>query len=247
MNQYGLIGYPLSHSFSKKYFSEKFEAQRLVDYSYDIFPIPHIELLSDLLAGHPFLKGLNVTIPYKERVLPFLNELSDTVREIGASNCIAIQHGKLTGYNTDVIGFERSLKSKLQPYHSNALILGTGGAAKAIAWVLKKLGIGFHYITRSDQEKANSIAYQKVDEALLKSHTLLINTTPAGMYPDINSCPDIPYQFITNRHFLFDLIYNPADTVFLKKGRERGAQVQNGGEMLIIQAEESWKIWNGIT
>ncbi len=247
MNEYGLIGYPLSHSFSKKYFSEKFELQGLEGYSYDVFPIPHIDLLPDVLAGHPFLKGLNVTIPYKEQVLPFLNELSDTVRQVGACNCIDIRNGKLTGYNTDVIGFERSLKRKLQPHHGKALLLGTGGAAKAAAWVLEKLGISFYYISRFDQRKNNSLTYKEVDEVLLQSHTLLVNTTPAGMYPHVNNCPDIPYEFITQKHFLFDLIYNPGDTLFLKKGRERGAQVQNGEEMLMIQAEESWKIWNRVT
>jgi shikimate dehydrogenase len=247
MNQYGLIGYPLSHSFSKKYFSGKFEALGLQGYSYDIFPISHIDLLPGLLADHPFLKGLNVTIPYKEQVLPFLNELSDTVRQVGACNCIDIKNGKLTGYNTDVIGFERSLKRKLKPYHDSALVLGTGGAAKAVAWVLKQLGIGFCYVSRFDQQKSDSLTYAEVDAALLQSHTLLVNTTPVGMYPAIDDCPDIPYQFITEKHFLFDLIYNPAETLFLKKGRDQGAQVQNGEEMLMIQAEESWNIWNRIT
>jgi shikimate dehydrogenase len=244
MRQFGLIGYPLSHSFSKKYFAEKFEKEGLTDCSYDSYPISSINQLTDLIADHPFLKGLNVTIPYKEQVLTFLDVVSPEIQEIGACNCIAIQNGRLTGYNTDVKGFGNSLTKKLQPHHTHALILGTGGAAKAVAWVLKQFKIEYKYVSRNASENDNIIGYNKIDEDVLLKHTLLINTTPLGMYPAIDDCPAIPYQYITKKHFLFDLIYNPVETIFLKKGRLQGALVENGMEMLTIQAEESWKIWN---
>lgn len=244
MKQFGLIGYPLSHSFSKKYFTEKFEKEGLTDCSYDSYPISSINQLSGLIADHPFLKGLNVTIPYKEQVLTFLDVVSPVVQEIGACNCIAIQNGRLTGYNTDTTGFGNSLTKKLQPHHTSALILGTGGAAKAAAWVLKQLGIEYKYISRNTGENDRIIGYDKIDKDLLQKNTLLINTTPLGLYPSIDDFPAIPYQYITEKHFLFDLIYNPVETSFLKKGKLQGALVENGMEMLTIQAEESWKIWN---
>jgi shikimate dehydrogenase len=243
MKQYGLIGYPLSHSFSKKYFTEKFERAGWDNYYYDLFPIAAVNELPALLASHPFLRGLNVTIPYKEQVLPLLHESSDIVRQVGACNCVAIENGRLIGHNTDVIGFERSLKTKLLPHHTRALIFGTGGAAKAVAWVLSQLQISYWYVSRNPGNNSQSLSYAQVNESLLHSHHLLVNTTPLGMHPNTESYPKIPYECITGNHFLFDLIYNPPETLFLKKGRERGAVIENGAQMLEIQAEESWKIW----
>jgi shikimate dehydrogenase len=244
MRQFGLIGYPLSHSFSKKYFAEKFEKEGLTDCSYDNYPLSSISQLTNLIEEQPLLKGLNVTIPYKEKVLSFLDILSPAVQEISACNCIAIQNGRLSGYNTDVTGFSNSLTQKLQPHHTNALILGTGGAAKAVAWVLQQLKIEYKYVSRKAGENDNIIGYDEVNEEVLLKNTLLINTTPLGMYPAVDDCADIPYEYLTKKHFLFDLIYNPVETIFLKKGKLRGALVENGMEMLTIQAEESWKIWN---
>jgi shikimate dehydrogenase len=187
---------------------------------------------------------LNVTIPYKKKVIRFLDEGSEAVKKIVACNCIIIKSGRLIGYNTDVTGFERSLLSLLQPHHTKALVLGTGGAAAAIKFVLNKLKIDFVFVSRYKKIGKGFITYPNVTADVLKEYTLIINTTPLGMYPNVNECPAIPYQYLTNRHYLFDCIYNPAETIFLKKGKERGAITKNGEEMLIIQAEESWKIWN---
>ncbi|GAC1426869.1 MAG: shikimate dehydrogenase [Chitinophagaceae bacterium] len=244
MRQFGLIGYPLSHSFSKKYFTEKFEREELHDCLYENYPIASIDELTDLLKNNPLLEGINVTIPYKEQVLSFLFQQSAVVKRIKACNCIKIEKGKLVGYNTDVAGFELSLTPKLDAGHKQALILGTGGAAKAVAYVLSRLGIRFSYVSR--KATAENFSYDAVTPELLASHTLVINTTPSGMYPEVTECPPIPYHALTSHHYLFDLIYNPAKTLFLQKGEEQGAVTKNGGDMLLIQAEESWKIWNGI-
>jgi shikimate dehydrogenase len=244
MNQFGLIGYPLSHSFSKKFFTEKFEREALVGYSYENYPIDSIDQIAALIKANPFLKGLNVTIPYKESVLPLLDVVSEPVKEIGACNCIVIKNGRLKGYNTDVIGFGNTLKKKLQAHHTHALILGNGGAAKAVAWVLRQLNIAYKFVSRNAGNSDITIDYSALTETLLKTHTLLVNTTPLGMYPSVNDCPAIPYQYITENHFFFDLIYNPGETLFLKKAKLQGAMIENGAEMLVIQALESWKIWN---
>lgn len=239
---FGLIGYPLSHSFSKKYFSEKFQEEQIRDCQYELFPLETIDELNGLLKKSPELAGLNVTIPYKELVIPFLNEMSSVVAEIGACNCIRIENGKLTGHNTDVIGFQKTLEPKLKPHHNKALVLGTGGAAKAVHYVLRQKGIEYAEVSRT--AKGETLSYDQIDEKIMASHTLIINTTPLGMYPDVETIPSLPYHLISPEHYLYDLVYNPNPTLFLQKGIEGGAAVENGSEMLRIQAEESWKIWN---
>lgn len=242
MRVFGLIGYPLGHSFSKKYFADKFEREGITGNVYELYPLAQIGQIEELLNSTPNLAGLNVTIPYKEQVIPYLDSMSPVVEEIGACNCIHIQDGHLMGYNTDVIGFSGSLLPKLKPHHKQALILGTGGSSKAVAYTLKELSIPFLQVSRNPSE--GMIGYEEIDQSMLESHTLLINTTPVGMYPDIAKAPAIPYQFIGADHYLFDLVYNPERTRFLQEGILRGATVKNGSDMLVIQAEESWKIWN---
>jgi shikimate dehydrogenase len=242
MRLFGLIGYPLSHSFSKKYFTEKFEKQKLVDCRYENFSIASIENLPEVLKQNPELMGLNVTIPYKEQVIPYLYEASDAVKKIGACNCIKIQEGKLYGFNTDVIGVEKSIISSTKPEGKQALILGTGGAAKAVAFVLEKLGITYRFVSRKASE--NVYGYKDLTDSIIASNFVIINTTPLGMYPAVNEAPPINYNAVTNNHFLFDLIYNPEKTMFLEQGEKRGAAIKNGYEMLLLQAEESWKIWS---
>lgn len=243
MRLFGLIGYPLSHSFSKKYFTEKFEREGLADCSYELFPITSIDELPEILKLHPELEGLNVTVPYKQVVLPYLDSSENIPLELHACNCIKINDNKLIGYNADCFGFEKSFVPLLKPYHTKALVLGKGGATAAVIFVLKRLGIGYSIVSRKILDNS-AIAYRDIDEKLMKENLVIINTTPLGMYPKTSECPDIPYQFITDRHLLYDLVYNPAETLFLKKGKERGATVKNGEEMLVLQAEESWRIWN---
>ncbi len=242
MRTFGLIGYPLGHSFSKKYFTEKFEREGITGNAYELYPLEQIGQLEDLLVAHPGLAGLNVTIPYKEQVIPYLYSMSPVVKEIGACNCIRIEEGRLIGHNTDVIGFSKSLLPKLKPHHKQALILGTGGSSKAVTYVLNELGISFSQVSRTPAE--GMIGYEEIDQSMLESHTLLINTTPVGMYPDIEKAPALPYQFIGAEHYLFDLVYNPERTMFLQQGALRDAAVENGADMLVIQAEASWEIWN---
>jgi shikimate dehydrogenase len=243
MRLFGLIGYPLSHSFSKKYFEEKFKREGLTDCRYELFPLKSIDDVKKILKENLNIEGLNVTIPYKQQVLPYLYSFSNILKEIKACNCIKVTEGKLFGYNTDVTGFEKSLLPLLKPWHKKALILGNGGATAAVLFVLKKLNIDFDIVSRSLH--ANStLCYKDLGDQVMKENLLIINTTPLGMYPQIDQYPDIPYQFLTERHFLYDLIYNPAKTLFLQKGEERGATIKNGEEMLMLQAEESWRIWN---
>lgn len=253
MRKFGLIGYPLSHSFSQKFFNQKFQKENIVDTSYENFPIPSISNFHSLWQKHPTLEGLNVTIPYKKEVIPFLQHSSAVVEAIKACNCIHKFNNELYGYNTDVIGFENSLMPFLQPHHTQALILGTGGAAAAVKWVLEKLGISYQFVSRTTNTTINetndashftTLEYDQLTYSLLQEHTLIINTSPLGMYPTIDQAPPIPYEAITPKHHLYDLIYNPVETLFMKKGLEKGATVQNGLEMLHIQAEESWIIWN---
>ncbi len=246
MRRFGLIGYPLSHSFSPAYFSQKFNKEGLSDCLYEAFPIKSVEELPSLLANNPDLEGLNVTIPYKKEILPFLNKSTEAVKQTGACNCIKIKNGILTGYNTDVTGFEKSLLTDLKPTHTKALILGTGGAAAAVKFVLKRLNIDFLFVSRKSQPDKNILTYEEISSEIINEYKLIINTTPLGMYPDVNSCPDILYENLTKEHYLYDLIYNPDQTLFLEKGAEKGATTKNGSDMLIIQAEESWKIWNEI-
>lgn len=240
MRLYGLLGKTLKHSFSKIFFTEKFAQEGLSDCRYENFELAQIEDLHLLLQQHP--QGLNVTIPYKEAVIPFLHQQSDVVKAIGACNCIKIKDGRLFGHNTDVVGFKQSLEKGLRPHHKKALILGTGGAAKAVLYVLAQLGIETTIVSRT--KNADTITYDEVDKAVFEDHFLIINTSPVGMYPAVDAAPDLPYDALTPQHFLFDLIYNPAETQFLKKGKETGAQTENGYEMLVGQALESWRIWS---
>lgn len=243
MRKFGLIGFPLSHSFSQKYFTEKFEREHIDGCVYEKYPLQNISELSSILHDKQ-LQGLNVTIPYKQQVIPFLHGSNEIVQQINACNCIKIEDGKLFGYNTDAIGFETSLVKKLQPHHTRALILGTGGAAKAVEYVVKKLGIAYTFVSRHPRPSSGDIRYEDVDAPLIHTHTLIINTTPVGMFPKMEECPPLPYEEIGSRHYLFDLIYNPEKTLFLQKGASMGATIENGHEMLILQAEESWRIWN---
>jgi shikimate dehydrogenase len=243
MRLFGLIGYPLSHSFSEKYFTKKFEQEGITGCRYELFPVASINELPGILNRHPELEGLNVTVPYKRQVIPFLSS-NNIPAGINACNCIHIKEGKLIGYNTDIIGFEKSFAPLLESHHKKALILGNGGAAAAVVFVLKKLSIDYIIVSRELHGNA-TLTYKDIDEQLMKECNIIINATPLGMYPIENSCPDIPYRFITDNHLLYDLVYNPAKTLFLQKGEERGAAIKNGEEMLVLQAEESWKIWNG--
>ena len=243
MNEYGLIGFPLGHSFSKQYFTQKFEKEGIQDCSFTLFPLENIEQLNDLLSTQPHLKGLAVTIPYKQSVIPFLHSISNEAAEIAAVNCIEFLPEGLKGHNTDVTGFKKSFLPFLKHHHTKALVLGTGGGSKAVQFVLSKMGIPFLLVSRFPENDA-SISYLQVNKQLLREYTIVINTTPVGMYPYENNCPDIPYQCITPNHFLFDLIYKPEETKFLQMGKEKGATIKNGYQMLIIQAEENWRIWN---
>ena len=238
---YGLIGKELAHSFSPSYFKRKFASQN-INAQYQAFPLPDISELKHLLEVHPNIEGLNVTIPYKEEVLPLLTTIDETAKAIGAVNCINITDGKLYGYNTDAIGFKKSLQPLLDSNINKALILGTGGAAKAVSYILEQLGISFRYVSRSKEEGAYS--YQELDMDIIREYQLIINTTPLGTYPDIDSFPVLPYRYLTYRHLLYDLVYNPEETKFLKYGKHYGARTKNGYEMLELQAEASWEIWN---
>lgn len=243
MRRFGLIGYPLSHSFSQKYFTEKFRTAHIHDCVYDNFPLQNIDELRKVLDKHPDLTGLNVTIPYKEKVIPYLHHQDDVVKKIGACNCIKIVNGELHGYNTDVTGFEDSLRPLLETHHGKALVLGTGGAAKAVHFVMEKLGIIYLEVSRNPST-ARQISYEQVTPLLLQDHKLIINTSPLGMYPNVDECPPIAYEALTPLHYLFDLVYNPPTTLFLQKGEEHGSVTKNGADMLVIQAEKSWEIWN---
>jgi shikimate dehydrogenase len=244
--KYGLIGFPLSHSFSKGFFAEKFAKEHIVNTQYENYPIESVDQFHQLWQQEPQLEGMNITIPHKKAVIPFLDHTSTVVNAINACNCIRKYNGKLYGYNTDVIGFEKSLQPFLQPHHQKALILGTGGAAAAVAWVLEKLGISFKYVSRSSNGE-EVISYEALNNTILQEHLLIINTSPVGMYPHVNEAPNLNYEALTDKHHLYDLIYNPAETLFLTKGKERGASIQNGLEMLHLQAEASWEIWNSAT
>ena len=243
MKVYGLIGYPLSHSFSKGFFAEKFAREGIQGCLYDSFSIPAITDLTTLINQYGVqLQGLNVTIPYKQAVIPFLDELSPAAETMKAVNCIHFKDGKKIGYNTDAIGFRRSLEPLLKPHHEKALVLGTGGAAKAVQYVLEALNIPYRLVSR--KAVAGVITYDDLNADLMADHTVIVNTTPLGMYPNADAAPALPYEHITPQHLLYDLIYNPALTAFLQKGADKGATIKNGHEMLILQAEASWEIWN---
>ena len=246
MKKYGLIGYPLSHSFSKRFFTEKFETEK-IDSTYDNFEIDSIEKFPEIIRNNPEIIGLNVTIPYKEQIIRFLDCLDDSAREIGAVNTVKIiRHEsaiKLKGFNTDAFGFEKSLKPLLKDYHKKALILGTGGASKALKYVLENSGI--EYISASIEDlKENEIRYNEIDAKIMAERLLIINATPLGTYPKTETFPPIPYEYITPKHLLFDLVYNPEVTRFMSNGMSNGATVKNGYEMLLEQALKAYEIWN---
>jgi shikimate dehydrogenase len=260
LRQFGLFGYPLSHSFSQHFFSEKFLKENIMNAQYDNFPIESIQSFAALWKEHPSLEGLNVTIPYKKEVIPFLQHSSPVVQAIKACNCIRKFNNELYGYNTDVIGFEKSLLPFLQAHHTHALILGTGGASAAVQWVLQQLNIQYQVVSRkANTQELNTIkentlelnteikyklSYEQLNKSIIESHTLIINTSPLGMYPNVHEAPPIEYDAISPLHHLYDLVYNPTETLFMKNGLAKGATVQNGLDMLHIQAEESWAIWN---
>ncbi len=245
IKQYGLIGYPLTHSFSEKYFAEKFEKEGIEDCRYDNFPIDQIEMLPALISSYENLIGLNVTIPYKQVVSRFLDDLSEEANAIGAVNTIRIEGGRLSGFNTDAFGFEISLGELLGGVSDvQALVLGTGGASKAVTYVLKQKDIDFQLVSRRESEDV--LTYSEVTADVLSEFRLIINTTPVGMYPRIEECVDLPFEALTQQHYLYDLIYNPELTTFLQHGKAAGARIKNGLEMLILQAEKSWEIWNQI-
>jgi shikimate dehydrogenase len=245
MDKYGLIGYPLGHSFSISYHNQRFDDEG-INAKYLNFEIPSIDDLPEVLSMNPELKGLNVTIPYKEKVMPFLDYLSPEARAIGAVNVIRVEHqGKKTilkGYNSDVIGFTQSIEPMLERHHKKALILGTGGASKAVSYGLRSLGLETVYVSR--YERPHTIQYDKITPEVVEEYNVIVNCTPLGMYPDTDKCPALPYEALTSKNILYDLIYNPDETLFMRKGAKYGANVKNGLEMLLLQAFASWEIWN---
>lgn len=246
MDKYGLIGYPLGHSFSVNYFNQKF-ADEGINAKYINFEIADVEQIIEVIAANPELKGLNVTIPHKERVIEFLDQLSPEARAIGAVNVIRVTHdgGKIymKGFNSDVIGFTQSIEPMLESYHKRALVLGTGGASKAICYGLKSLGVEPVCVSR--YERPETICYKDITPEVVQEYNVIVNCTPVGMFPHSNECPKLPYEALDDKNILYDLVYNPDTTLFMKKGAERGAQVKNGLEMLLLQAFASWEMWNG--
>lgn len=245
MVKLGLIGYPLGHSFSKNYYQAKFDKENIENVDYDLYALEHIETFETLYQSDVNYRGFNVTIPHKVAILPYLNQLSEEAKAIGAVNCITIKRDKkdtiITGYNTDAFGFENSFTPLRRPEHQKALVLGNGGAAKAVVYTLQKLNIPYLIVSRSKDN--GDITYSELDSHILQEYKIIINCSPLGTYPKTEECPDIPYDAITNEHLLYDLIYNPEETLFLKKGKEKGATIKNGYEMLVLQAEKNWEIW----
>lgn len=237
---YGIIGFPVAQSFSPAFFREKF-AREGINATYTAFALEQITAFPDWRTGHPELRGLNVTIPHKTAIIPYLDDLDAAAAAIGAVNCIAILNGRLKGYNTDAIGFEESLKPLLQRHHTRALVLGSGGASRAVCYALKKLGIDYRIVSRTPAP--DTLMYDHINKALLEQFPIIINTTPLGMYPDIHGYPELPYQHLTPAHLLYDLVYNPEETRFLMLGRRQGGIIKNGLEMLRLQAEAAWEIW----
>lgn len=243
----GLIGKSLSHSFSKPYIEKKISDEVRSNYSYTNFDLENLGSFLKIVSDHK-LSGLNVTKPYKESIIPFLNELDVTAKEIGAVNCIKISWKNdnpfLIGYNTDYYGFAQSIKPFLEPIHQKALILGTGGASKAVNFALKNIGVDIYFVTSGEKKVSNSFLYTELNDHILNAFKLIVNCTPLGMYPSVNECADIPYEHITSEHLMYDLIYNPEETLFLKKGKEQGATIINGLNMLKLQADKAWEIWH---
>lgn len=241
-NYFGLLGRNIHYSFSKKYFSEKFQKENLLGYSYKNFDIQDIKYFYEIIKNTPNLRGLNVTIPYKETILPYLDKISKKAKKIGAVNTIKIsKKGIIKGYNTDYYGFKKTLKPLLESHHKKALVLGTGGASKAIVFALEELGISYTFVSR--ETRGERINYQQIDIDTFKTHQIVINCTPLGTSPDVEKCPPLPYSFFTSKHIAYDLIYNPSETQFLKNAKNSGAKTKNGLEMLVIQAEKAWRIW----
>lgn len=242
MHKYGLIGKNIDYSFSKAYFNQKFKDLN-INAKYDNYDIDHILKLKNILHKEKDLKGLNVTIPYKESIIDFMDILDSNAKAIGAVNTVKIQNNKLYGFNTDIYGFTKSLFPLLEKHHNKALVLGSGGASKAICQGLKSFDITYKIVSRNSKDK-NKLNYQQLDEEIVKFHKLIINCTPLGTYPDIQQSPNIPYQFLTKKHLLYDLVYNPKITTFLAQGRQQSAKICNGYDMLKFQAEKAWDIWN---
>lgn len=241
MDKYGLIGFPLGHSFSRGFFTEKF-AREGIDAEYVNFEIPDASMLLDVIRDNPELKGLNVTLPHKQAVIPLLDELSDEAKEIGAVNVIRVRDGKLKGFNSDIIGFTESIKPLLQPWHKKALILGTGGASRAIRVGLTRLGIEWTYVSRTPRE--GMLTYSDLTAEVMQQYMVIVNCSPVGMFPKTGEAPNIPYELLTPKHLLYDLVYNPEETLFMQKGRAQDAIVKNGLEMLHLQAIASWEFWH---
>lgn len=242
--RYGLVGKSLSHSFSKKYFEQKFAELGVQGSSFHNYELASIDLLLAIVEAHPDLRGLSITLPYKEAIMPLLHSCSEEATQIGAVNSVHIKNGKWMGYNTDVYGFSQSLKPFLDHHHERALILGTGGASKAVAFALKKLGVEIYFVSREQKKTANTFLYSEINEHVMQAFKLVVNTTPLGTSPNIDECPPLPYQHFTPQHMAFDLVYNPAQTLFLQKAAAKGSITVNGYSMLQLQADKSWEIWN---
>ena len=241
MDRYGIIGFPLGHSFSRAFFTEKFQKEH-IDAEYVNFEIPSAHLLPEIIRSNPHLRGLNVTLPYKEAVIPMLDSMSDEAREIGAVNVIQVREGRLKGFNSDIIGFMGSLRPLLKPWHQHALVLGTGGASRAIRVGLERLGLDWTYVSRTAAE--GRLTYSALTPEVMEHFQVIVNCSPVGMFPKVDACPDIPYHLLSPRHLLYDLVYNPEETLFLKRGAQQGATIKNGLEMLHLQALASWEFWN---
>ena len=242
MEQYGLIGYPLGHSFSRRFFNEEFFPEHGIEADYLNFEIPEADGLLEVVRTHPLLRGLNCTIPHKQAIIPLLDEISPEAREIGAVNVIRIRDGRLKGFNSDIIGFMDSLRPLLRPHHRRALVLGSGGASKAVWAGLLRLGLEPMQVSRKAGDGV--LSYEMLTPEVMADCTVVVNCSPVGMFPHVDECPAIPYELLSGRHLLYDLVYNPLDTLFMQRGRERGATVKNGLEMLRLQALASWKFWH---
>lgn len=244
MHKLGLIGKNISYSFSKAYFKNKFEKEQIANVSYENFDIENIALFPSIMQNTENIKGFSVTIPYKEAIIPFLDTLDETAKKIGAVNTIKVSKtNQLIGYNTDCHGFKNSLKPHLKPHHKKALILGTGGASKAVAFSLKELNINYDFVSRTSKNGVG-FTYDSLTDEIIKQHQIIINCTPIGTFPNVEACPNIPFGAINSKHILFDLIYNPEETTFLKFGKDHGATILNGLKMLELQAEKAWSIWD---
>lgn len=244
MRFFGLLGKNIDYSFSIKYFLDKFEREKISDALYKNFDVPDVDCFLQIIKKNTALEGLNVTIPYKEEIIPYLDKLSRKAEDIGAVNCIKItKKGQLKGYNTDAYGFEKSLGPLLKPHHKKALVLGTGGVSRAVAYVLREYGISFKYVSRVPT-KTDQIQYSDISKEMMQQYNLIINCTPLGTFPNTEECPELNYLNFSDKHIAFDLIYNPSETKFLRLAKERGAIVKNGYDMLVFQAEKAWEIWN---